>query len=105
MPALAARCRAYGSRRRACPSRKKLCARSFFRDGHARRRDPYARQRAAKAGIFQRLAASVAILAVADQQKLKPSGPIGRLRIVDMFGCGIKGLPPFRSEEHTSELQ
>ncbi len=64
----------------------------FLRDRNARRRDPHARQRAAEAGIFQRLARGVAMTAAADQQELEASGPIGRLRIVDMFGRGIKGL-------------
>src|SRR5258706_3588436 len=68
-------------------------ARSLFRNRHAGRRDPYARQRAAETRILQRLSRGVAILAVTDQQKLKASGPVGRLRIVDMFGRGIKGLP------------
>ena len=49
----------------------------FLRHRHARRRDPHARQRTAEAGILQRLARGVAIFAVADQQQLEASGPVG----------------------------
>ncbi|OIQ66408.1 hypothetical protein GALL_520220 [mine drainage metagenome] len=65
----------------------------LFRNRDARRRDPHAGQRTAEPGIFQRLARGFAVQAVADQQQFKTPGPVRRLRVVDMFGCGIKGLP------------
>ena len=66
----------------------------LLRDRHTRRRDPDARQRAAEAGILQRLARGVAIPTIADQQQLEAAGPAGGRRIVDMSGRGLKGLPP-----------
>src|SRR5712691_6921866 len=60
-----------------------------------RRRDPDPRQRAAEAGVRERLARGVAILAIANQQQLEPPGPVGRGRAVDVFGRDIEGLPPF----------
>ena len=66
----------------------------FLRHGHARRRDPHARQRTAEAGVLQRLARGVAIAAIADQQQFEPPGPVGRRWPVDVFRCDIKSLPP-----------
>src|SRR5205814_9886018 len=40
----------------------------------------------------------VAIFATADQQQFESPGPIRRLRIVDMFSRGIKGLPAFLNQ-------
>src|SRR5260370_26425868 len=65
----------------------------FLRDRRARRCYPHARQRAAKAGILQRLTRGVAILAVADQQEFKTSGPVGDRRTIDVPGRDIESLP------------
>src|SRR5947209_17941977 len=35
------------------------------------------------------------MLAAADQQEFEPAGPIRGLWVVDMLGCGVKGLPAF----------
>src|SRR6185437_5981789 len=58
-----------------------------------RRRDPNTRQRAAEAGILQRITGGIAILTVADQQEFEASGPVCRWRVINMSGRGIKGLP------------
>src|SRR5258708_17885779 len=67
-------------------------ARGFLRDRRARRCYPHARQRTAKPGILQRLTRGVAILAVADQQELKTSGPVGDRHTIDVPGRNIESL-------------
>src|ERR1700710_3141288 len=63
--------------------------RGFFRNRHAGGRNPDTGQRAAEAGVFQGLSRGITIIAVADQQKLEPPGPVRWLRIVDVPGGGI----------------
>src|ERR1700692_501010 len=48
----------------------------LFGNRYARWRDPHARERTAEARVLQRIARSVAILAVADQQQLKTAGAV-----------------------------
>src|ERR1700716_4668012 len=50
--------------------------------------------RTAEAGVLQRLARSIAVAAIADQQQFEPPGPVGGWRAINMFGRDIEGLAP-----------